>query len=274
MSWQPRIPTTFESIDGATVLTFGLAEYEWDSDQPLYVPSVPLVGANYAYDQLGLAPPIKQNAHETLRFVVYEDTPAEVDTAIDALMAKCVSIGMGKLWTTASDSSRRWAYARAIAMPAVHWAAGDILRKAVSMDFDRSSDWYAATQTASANDIESDPDTFTITNPTGNSIYNAVIKLSGVWASPVTIENTANGYGIVYNGDDGASADDVVRFDSGTGRVDRSDDAGVTWTPDYASYAPLAAGQVQIMVLKPGDNAFSVDNANGATVAVLFYSAF
>jgi hypothetical protein len=274
MSFQPRIPTTFESTDGTTVLTFGVAEYEWDSAQPLYVPSVPLVGANYAYDQLGSAPPVKQNARETLRFVVYEDTPAEVDTAIDDLMAKCVSIGLGKLWLTASDGSRRWAYARAAAMPALHWAAGDILRKAVSLDFDRSSDWYAASQTISSNDLASDPDTFTINNPTGSDILNAVVKLSGVWASPVTIENTTNGYGIVYSGDDGASSDDVVRFDAGTGRIDRSDDAGATWTPDYASYAPFAAGQVQIMILDPGDNDFSVDNANGATVVVSFYSAF
>jgi hypothetical protein len=274
MSFQPRIPTTFESIDGATVLTFGLAEYEWDSDQPLYVPSVPLVGANYAYDQLGSAPPVKQNARETLRFVVYEDTPAEVDTAIDDLMAKCVSIGLGKLWTTDSSDDRRWAYARVVSMPAVHWTAGDILRKAVSLDFDRQSDWYGASAAVSTNLLASDPDTFTVTNWGGTRVLNSVVKIAGTWTSPVTIENTTNGYGIVYSGDDGASSDDVARFDSGTGRVDRSYDGGVTWTPDYNSYAALADGQVQIMILNPGDNDFSVDSANGATVTVTLYPAF
>jgi hypothetical protein len=274
MSFQPRIPTTFESIDGTTVLTFGVAEYEWDSSQPLYVPSVPLVGANYAYDQLGSAPPVKQNARETLRFVVYEDTPAEVDTAIDALKARCVSIGLGKLWLTASDGSRRWAYARVAAMPALHWAAGDILRKAVSIDFDRQSDWYASSQSSSSNVLASDPDTFTIANPSANKLFNSVIRIANTWTSPVTIENTTNGYGIVYSGDDGVSPNDVVRFDAGTGRVDRSADGGSTWTQDYADYAPLAAGQVQIMVLEPGDNDFSVASANGATVTVLFYPAF
>ena len=272
MSYQPRIPTSFSSRDGLTSVTFGLAEYEWESTQELYAPEAQLVGAHYTFDQLGTAAAKKQAAFETLRFVVYEDTPAEVDTEIDELCAKCVSIGLGKLWMTAADGSLRWAYARALSLPALRWSAGDNFRKAVSLRFRRQSDWYDQAQTTVTTPVNEVSEGFTISNTTGQDILGPVLTLYGVWSGTVTILNNTNGYGIVYTGAAGASNNDRVRFDAAANRVDRSADGGVTWTSDYSNFARYSTAQVQQMILKTGDNNFIVTSTGpNATLLTQYY---
>ena len=272
MSYQPRILTSFASRDGLTSVTFGLAEYEWESTQGLYVPEAQLVGADYTFDQLGTAAPKKQAGRETLRFVVYEDTPAAVDTKIDELVAECVSIGLGKLWMTAADGTLRWAYARALSLPSLRWSAGDNFRKAVSLEFRRQSDWYDQSQTTVTTTVNEVSEGFTISNTTGQRILGPVLTLYGVWSGTVTILNNTNGYGIVYTGAAGASNNDRVRFDAAANRVDRSADGGVTWTSDYSNFARYSTAQVQQMILETGDNDFIVTSTGpNATLLTQYY---
>ena len=273
--FQPKILTTFESSDGLTVLTFPRAEYEWESSQDLYTPAAEVVGAGYIYDQLGSGSPIKKVGMETLRFVVVQDNPATVDSDVDALIAGCISIGRGKLYTTDSAGTRRWAWARAVSLPSLRWSRGDIFTKQASMAFRRQSDWYATSQTSVIGTLNGSPDSFTVTNPGTQRVWNAVIILKGTWTAPVTILNETTGYAYSYDdGDDGNSANDWVRFDSGSGRVFRSTDGGTTWS-DADAYITLGSGQAQQMRIDPGDNTFTFSDLGtpSGTLTVQFYGA-
>jgi hypothetical protein len=279
--FQPRTLTTFESTDGLTVATFGRAEYEWDSEQPLATPFVDVVGSDYGFDQLGTAPAKKMPGTETLRYMVFEDDPADVDAAVDDIMAKCFNIGLGKLWATDKTGARRWAYARATKLPSLKWSAGDIFSRSVEMEFRRQSDWYEASLSSISETIDSVPETFTLTNPGALRLFNAILLLSGTWHGPISITNETNGYLFSYapDGDDsGSSINDHVMFDSGAGRCWRSTDAGLTWSAADDKLqigGVLASSQVQIMRLDAGDNDFSVTDGGtpNATLTFEFYPA-
>lgn len=273
--YQPRILTTFESSDGLTVVTFPRAEYEWESSQGLYVPAAELVGAGYVYDQLGTGAAPKKAATETLRFVVLEDDPATVDTTTDTIVARAHQIGRGKLYTTDKNGARKWAWARAVSLPSLRWSAGDIFTRQASIEFRRQSDWYDTSLTTVIGTLNGAPDTFTVTNPGVQRIYNAILTLKGTWTSIASISNDTSGYAFTYENDAGTTANDWVRFDSGSGRCFRSTDGGTTWTDADANLV-LASGQAQIMRIDPGANTFTYTDGGtpSGTLTVEFYPAY
>lgn len=211
MGFQPRIPISFTTPDGSTsVFTFPVTEFEFQSDQGLYLSSVPVVGANYPFDQLGTSRPIKQAAREQLRFMVYESDPATVDSDIDAMLSKLVSIGQGKLTTQDKNGVVRWAYARVLNMPMIQWRAGDIYSKACSLEYQRLSDWYGATNYNTDFSINTDPKSITIVNAGNERIYNAVLTLKGAPTVAITSISVASPTQIVTTTPHGLATGDSV----------------------------------------------------------------
>ncbi len=152
MSYQPRILEKFTSIDGSVSYTFPLANYEWDSSQPLRAGTDSVIGAHYGFDYLGNAPGLKDFATETLRVLDLQATPTAVDTDVDSMLSGMWSCGRGKLYTKDSSSVERWAYARLVSMPSLSWKAGDIFSKTVAWNFRRQSDWFATGLTTDTQD--------------------------------------------------------------------------------------------------------------------------
>ncbi len=274
MSFSPKFPLTFESSDGMTVATFPLANYSFESSQPLRVPSVPLIDADYEYDQLGTRPARKAPAVIRIAGIFFDESPQTVDDDLDTFEANLLNIGLGKLWMEDQSSARFWAWARPTAAPAIRWQAGDVTSKGITLEFRRQSDWQAEEATEVSEDYAESPHAWTVANGGLRRILNAVIVLSGTWTGPVTITNTTNGYAFTYDGGDaGSDPNDQVRFDSGFNRVDRSTDGGATWTNAFANYTP-AVGQVQMMILEPGNNAMTVTDGGSpdANITVTFYA--
>jgi len=260
--YQPRNPTTFESTDGLTVVTFGLAEQQWKEQHPLVTPSAAVIGANYPHDYLGLSPAYKGPADEQLNYVVLESTPTQVDSDLDTLEANIFNIGLGRLYTTGADGTRRWAWARPVAMPAVTWNSGDIFMKTVFVDFRRQSDWYATSTSSYTTTVTAgqSPKSVTWNNPgtakmkltitavaLGSSGYSAgfTINNTTVWTSPLGQMTTSRV---------SVSTNSRVEFDSTRQRVRYSTDAGVTWADDYASVTLPDVQPDFVIELAPGDN--------------------
>ena len=150
--FQPRIPLKFMNEAGTGTFTFPLAEYSFEFEQPLYAPSAAQSGAHGEMDMLrdGIAP--KGPGLVRLGFTVFEDHPKTVEVTIDEMLQKIFSYGRGKLYTQGLDSSGaeqlRWTRARAMAMPSLRWAGGDVLSKAASIGFRTDPFWYGETAIA------------------------------------------------------------------------------------------------------------------------------
>jgi hypothetical protein len=84
----------------------------------------------------------------------------------------------------------------------------------------------------------------------------------------VTIVNLTNGYQVKSNRT-GTSSNDRVRFDAGKPAVDYSANGGSTWTGDYANFV-RKAGQVQFMVLEPGENSLQFTGLSGSFVITAY----
>lgn len=280
MSYQPRIPISFTSVDattasnGAATWTFPLAEYEWSTSQALRVPLASLTGAQYDYEILAAGPAPRQSAVETLQFLFRETTPQAVDSAIQTALAAIANYGTGKLWAQDADGTTRWAYARAMALPAFRWRAGDIFRKSAQMQFRRGSDWYAATSYSTVFTINADPKTISVVNDGSLRVWNAVLLFKGSFSGLDVTNNSAliaGGTSKYEIGSDriGAAASDWLKIDAGAYQALFSSDSGVNYAGDYANIN-LPTLQVAFMMLEPGANSLVVVGGNGSTLTVSF----
>ncbi|TVQ65057.1 MAG: hypothetical protein EA379_00455 [Phycisphaerales bacterium] len=159
MTLSTRVPTLVAFTSDRGGFCFPRTAFEWESAQPFAVPHAALVGASYGHDFLGLRAAPKQPATETVRCLVTdadwsEPTWGEWDwgdgesvTARVAHLRHVVAGGHGRLWRQEPDGTRRWAWARALAMPQQrsHLAAAGAVPVLVS--FRRQSDWYAEEET-------------------------------------------------------------------------------------------------------------------------------
>lgn len=263
----------FTSLDGSSlVYTFPLNGYAMEQTQPLLAQRAVLTGASYEYDLMGDAVSPKANGFDRVSFLSVNATPATIDTDLDAVKSKLRLAAKGKLWTLDSNGDRRWAYARLQDMPDLSMDINGRNAAPVVVVFSRFSDWYGEDVIEdSPFTIGSDPDTFTVVNPGNARIYNAVITLKGTYTNPV-LTNTTNGY-ILQSSRDGSSSSHHLRFDCGKGRVDFSTDNGATFAGDYANFV-RQSNQVQLMVLEPGDNDFSIAGMSSGVVAVDAYGAW
>jgi hypothetical protein len=273
--WQPRIPIEFKSASLASTFTFPLAEFSFELDQELYTPGAPQTGAHGEFDQLRDGVAVKGPIDLRLSYTVYEDTPNEVETKVDEMLAEIWNFGRGWLYTSGLDASAvvelRRTRARAVHMPQMSWAGGDVLRKAASVGFRCDPFWYGVTAlTGSPFTLNSDPDTLSITNSGNGPIFNAILTLAGTYTDPV-IRNTTNGYQ-VSSLTDGSHANHKLRFDAGRSAVEKSTD-GTNFTNDYANYV-RQRGQVHLMKLDVGVNNFSVTGCPSGTLAIDAYPAW
>lgn len=280
MGFQPRIPTTFESLNGGSILTFGIAEFQWTSSQELIVPNTAVLGADYPHDYLGARSPIKSFGIEDMSFLFLETDPAAVDTDVDNLLSMCVQIGLGKLWLTDKNGVKRWAYARlANQMPVVKWQAGDIFTKAITgLRFRRQSDWLAATPTTGTIVLSSTPQTFTLTNA-GNATVKGAAGLKFTFRSNSSsgfthpqLENLTQSEQI-NSSRDATSVNSALEMDCERESVRYSTDDGATYANDYANVT-LPAAQVSLMTLAPGVNNMKYTNSGGAPNCNLDYTFY
>ena len=276
VAFQPRIPTKFQNAAGSAEFVFPLAEYSFEFEQGLLVPSGPQTGAHGSFDMLrdGEAP--KGDSIIRLSFTAYDDTPQAVEVTVDEMLSKLHSYGRGKLWTKGLDSvgteQLRWTRGRAMAMPQLSWQGGMVVSKRATVGFRCEPFWYGETALAgSPFTIASNPDTFSITNSGNAPIYNAVIILGGTYTNPV-LRNTTNGYQ-VETATDGSSASHLVRFDAGRAAVEKSTNGGTSYTNDYANYV-RASGQVHLMKLDVGQNDFEIEGCSSGTLAIDAYPAW
>lgn len=274
--YQPRIPIKFSNIAGSAEFVFPLAEYSYEFDQPLYVPSEPQVGAHGEFDMLRDGSAAKGAMLVRLGFTVFEEHPKDVETTIDEMQAKLWSYGRGKLWTSGLDSAGavelRWARGRVMQMPSLRWSGGQVLSKAATLGFRCDPFWYSEDPLLeSALTVESDPDVFEVTNPGNAPVYNAILTLSGTYTNPV-IRNNTNGYQVAST-TDGSSADHLLRFDAGRPAIEKSTNNGSTWANDYANYV-RQSGQVHLMVLDPGVNEIEVTGCSSGSLTIAGNGAF
>ena len=273
------------------MVTFGLNQYEWQSQQRLRVASTPSVGADFAYDPLRSAVAPMDVASEHVRFLQLSATAAAADTAIDLLKSRLFTIGRGKLWTIDAAGVRRWAWARLVAMPDIRINVPSIRQAPVALEFRRYSPWYSQTITWAQMDISASPTSFGVANN-----GNIPIKLMTIWirasgAAGLThprLVNTTNGYEF-SSIRDGTSANSVLRVDTELQSVKYAnndnvnsppDDVGVTYADDFANFTIGPVGtptQVGFMRLEVGSNSMTYSQASGTPslrLEMLFYDPF
>lgn len=275
MGYQPMIPVRCEKLDGSASITFGIAEYEFSDDQPVYTPEVPLPGTDYLYDQLGTKPAPKQSGHVPIRFLVLENSPLAVDAAVRALKRDIISWGLVKLIWQDSVGTEYFQYARAVARPGFRWKSGQIFSMGATVDFRTQSDLIALSAVPGVpvvditEPITESPHSFDLSNPGASPILNAKIYLKGTWAgtsiTPWKFANAANGYYFEWYEDVGSSPDDWVLFDCGPNRAYRSTNGGVDYDP-MDSKVHRGPGQIQMMKFEPGTNPITITDFDGATV--------
>lgn len=144
--FQPRIPWKFTNAAETESFEFPLAEFQFSSDQALHAPEEALAGAHGGYDLLGVGTAPRASGIVRVSFAAYDESPADLEVIVDAMMDKCWRFGRGKLWSRGLDSAGaeqyRWIRARATAMPSINWAAGDVLRKSATVGFRTEAFWH------------------------------------------------------------------------------------------------------------------------------------
>jgi hypothetical protein len=268
----PRYVEKFTDIAGSVSYTLPLNLYQLQQAQPLRSAYAVVAGAHYAYDQLGTARSIKDNAVETYSGQISGANGAAVDTELDLLRSKLFKIGGGKLYVVDSAAARRWAYGRILRMPTEKLQTGDVNLIRLDLDFARASDWYDTSGYNTDFTIDATPKSLTVVNAGNERIYNAVLTLKGTYSAAWTILNTTNGYQIAGT-HSGAAASNWLKIDAGQHSVKFSSDSGATYTGIYSTVT-LPTTQIALMVLEPGNNAFTVTGANGATLHVDFDAAY
>lgn len=263
----------FTDSSGGVSYTFPLSQYEMEQSQPLSVPFSPVTGADYAYNQLATSYAPKGNGIEVVRFLAKSTTEALVDTEIDNARSKLYTAGKGKLYALDAAGTRRWAWARLMEMPQVRLAVGNILHQPVVLNFQRFSDWYGTTQTSVNVTLNAASQSFTVNNAGNARVFNAIFIVKGTFTDPV-VTNTTNGYRLKSTRD-GSNANHWLKFDAGVNSVSFSTDGGSSYSGDWSNFVRLS-GQVGLMVLEPGDNAFTwaCTGAPSGTLSYSFYPAY
>lgn len=276
----------FENSAGTTVVTFGLNNYEWQSQQGLRVASTPSIGADFAYDPLRSAVAPMDVASEHVRFLQLSASAAAADTAIDLLRSQLLTIGRGKLWTIDGSAVRRWAWARLVAMPDITISVPSIRWAPVALEFRRYSSWYKATPESVVQAISATPTNFNVTNPGNLPAKFMVIRLRATGAAGLTHPKLLNNTNLYEFSSvrDGSSANSVLKVDTELQSVQYAnndnatspaDDSGVTYADDFANFTigPAGATQVGFFRLEPGVNALTYSQASG-TPALSLEMAF
>lgn len=264
-----RFAQRFENATGTRSYTWPTNHLEYETEQPLATSYAELTGSNYAFDQIGSAEVVKNNASERVRFLIV-GSPNEQDIEVDRIK-EMRSFGRGKLWSKGDGGIMRWAWARMDPMPPFKISWEQISAIPVSISFTRDSDWFEETLTSVAVAIATNPQVVAFDSPGNTKVYDAVVIIKGPFTNP-NITNPRNGMQM------GSTTDAVpgttwLRFDAGRRTVGKSTNSGGTWADDTANIV-LPAGQHQMMVLESGLNSLSVAGVNGGNLTAEWYGAW
>lgn len=258
----PRILRKFESLDSSKLYIFPLVDYEWESNQELRIPSVPLIGTDYGFDLLGDNPGLRGFSEERVRFAVHSKCdPADIDSEIDSLRSNMLRAGRGKGWTIDSDGNLRWALMRLTEMPSfsivsINSQAAQKMLAVVAI-FRRQSDWFAEDQISGSGTITTSPDSIVVNNPGNLTAKRVIIRIKSNSSAGFTnpkVVNTANGHEFESE-TDAASVDDELKLDTSVPSVEVSFDDGVSYVDDFPNYVlPPSTQRILSFNLEPGDN--------------------
>lgn len=245
----------FTSRDGLRVVDFPLCEYEWQSQQALRVPSVSLVGADYAHVFAGTARGNKAIGRETVRFILGVGDPANTILADWRTMkGHLVQIGRGLLYTEDSTGELQYCRARLTAVPEITVRTRSGLFLPVSIDFQRESDWFGDAVSV-INTVNMSPESWTVNNPgTASVLEGLTIRIRSNGASGAvnpTLTNLTNGYSLSFARTLNANGEIRIRGDNQT--VEYSDDDGASYVDDWQN-ATMGDEQDILFALEPGDN--------------------
>lgn len=271
----------FSKADGTGLLSFSRLAHEWTPSQPLDVPVEAVVGADYGVNLLGGGPMPKRPGRERVRFLLRHDEDGEsVDEQVDTLTATIRRYGQGRLWQVVEGYgavTRRWAYAQAVSMPDMSYGVRDREYVPVSLEFVRLSDWHAEAATTVSLSIGISPAVIEVVNTGTADAHDLTVGLvsdaANGYVNPV-IKNTTTGEWVALSLT-GATTNHRLRVDTGRAAVEKSTDAGVTWTSAYAALS-MGATQAGLLTLVPGSNYIEItaDGTPDMTATVRFYAPF
>jgi len=277
MATPVRYLEKFESLSAAVSYTFPLKAYEWESVESLRTAFLESVGMDFAYDALRNAPAPRNISNETVRFIVTAATAASVDTEVDTMKAKMLNIGRGKLFTIDGSSTRRWCYARVVAMPDVRVSVPALNHVPASIQFQRMSPWFASSITSVVTDTATSPKTFTVTNPGNVPAKWVEIRFrsdSNAGFTNPALLNSTNGY-LFSSTRDSASSSSELKVDTEDLSVKFSTDNGASYTDDFANFT-IGSNQGSFFQLEPGDNTIVYTDGGTADLQleINFYAPF
>ncbi|MCJ7510692.1 MAG: hypothetical protein MUP14_07395, partial [Dehalococcoidia bacterium] len=245
----------FTNIAGTSIsYTFPLKAYEWESVEPLRTAFLESVGMDFAYDALRGAMSPRGVAAETVRFMIVGADAAAVDTALDDIRGKLLSIGRGKLYTVTAAGVRRWCYARLAGLPDIRVSVPAMRHAPAEVRFQRYSPWFAEsiTTVGATTLIDTSPKTISVTNAGNIPAKLVAIRFradgAGGFTNPV-LTNVTNGY-TFSSTRDAISANSELKVDTEDLSVRWSNDNGVTYADDFVLFT-IGALQASFFRLEP-----------------------
>lgn len=279
MPWgHPRYIGRFENEATGAFTAFPVKMMVTNDDQDFRRADQPAIGANYAYPFLRGGALPREVAPVTVRGIL-TGTPSQIDTAMDALSA-IYAAGMGKLWSmNASNVEDRWCWAIMTAKPKSAFGATVRGYLEVTLQFARFSDWFGATLESTTNLVNTNPETWTVTNPgnlpvrQGADLTVLITALgASAWADPITVANLTNGKSVIM-AFAGTTSAYRIRYVQDQIVAERSANSGGSYTDSY-NLVTTPAGQIGFLELEPGANSIRVTGATNANVTISYWAPY
>lgn len=281
---QLRHAYKFEGEGGS--YTFPYRQYEYAPSQGFRPTLQQGIGADYAHDHMGTNRWAKAVGVEPVRFLLADAPPAELDAEYEQLCGVLINSGRGQLWTTNGDGSDlRWSWAKLGERPGYMSATRFWGYTAVTLRFQRFSDWRSAQAVATTGlggllapvTLNSNPEDFTLTNLGNAQVKDLVMRIRSSSATGFTnpaLENTQNG-NRWSSTRDATSSNSELLVDAKRYRVAYSNDDGASYSPDWSLFTVGSAPfpQVHFMALDPGANLMRYSQT-GTPNAQLEYSYY
>lgn len=251
---RPRWIEKFTSADELQSYVFPRYNFESDHSQAVVNAYGQVLGADYPVDMLAYLSAPKGPGQETVRFALYNDDALSLSAEYDTAKTFFWRMGKGKLWSY-DGATRRWAWARAAAIPDISLKQENFTFIPVSVTFDRLSDWFDATENDSTRTVVATPTSFTVTNGGAIDAQNIVFRFmanaaGGINNPKLTNLTTGESFSVAYVS---TSVNSEVRVDTRRYAVETSENNGTSYASAYSALT-LGPLQVGFMRLIPGDN--------------------
>lgn len=271
-----RYAEKFENIAGSVSYTFPLERYEYHPTQEFRQSWQSGIGSDYVLLP-STSPLPAEPAEEVVSFKLYGATPAAISTALDDLISKLRSIGLGKLFTIDDAGTRRWCYAQLAQRP--DYVLGIKVERfpIITLMFTRFSDWFAAAATTGSQKVDASAEAFNITNAGNAPVKFIVFRFRADSATGVANPNLVNGTNSYSFGTtrDLTNANHELRVDTERNAVEYSVNNGASYANDYALFTP-GGTQHGFMRLEPGVNSMTATSTGTPdyTLEWSFYATY